>query len=86
MTASPPRRDVHRDDRRPDIGGLALGDKEARDDALVGTRQLDDRLRGLDLHDDLVDDDLVTGLDVPPDDVGLGQAFADVRELELLEI
>ncbi len=28
----------------------------------------------------------VARLDVPPDDVGLGQAFSDIRELELLEI
>jgi hypothetical protein len=78
--------DVHRDDRRPDVGGLALGHQQSRDRALIRAGQLDDCLRGLDLHDDLIDGDLVTGLDVPSDDVGLGQAFADIREPELLEI
>ncbi len=78
--------DVDRDDRRADIGGLPFGHEQVSDHALIRTRQLDDRLGGLDLHDDLVHGDLVTWLDVPPDDVGLGQAFSDVRELELLEI
>ena len=80
------RADVDGNDRRPDVGCLALGHQQVSDDACVRARQLDDRLGGLDLDDDLVNGDLVTRLDVPSDDVGLGQAFPDVRELELLEI
>ena len=51
--------------------------------ALVGEGQLDDRLRGLDLDDDLVDRDDVADLHVPGDDLGLGQALADVGQLWL---
>jgi hypothetical protein len=80
------RADLDRDDRRPDVGGLALGHEQPGDDALVWGRQLDDRLGRLDLHDDLVDCHLVTGLDMPLDDVRLGQALADVRKQELLQL
>ena len=54
--------------------------------ARVRARQLDDGLGRLDLDDDLVDLDRVAGLHVPLDDVRLGQALADVRKLELLEL
>ena len=84
-----PRRaaaDVDRDDRRADVCGGAFGHQQIGHGARVRARQLDHRFRRFDLDDDLVDDDLVAGVDVPPDDVGLGQAFSDIRELELLEI
>src|SRR5215470_4316788 len=40
-------------------------------------------LGSFDLHDDLVDADLVAWLHVPLDDLRFGQALADVGELEL---
>ena len=51
--------------------------------AVEGDRQLDGRLRGLDLAHDLAVGDGVAGLDVPLEDLGLGQPLADVRHLEL---
>jgi hypothetical protein len=38
--------------------------------------------RGLDLDEHLVHDDLVTGLDLPGHDLGLGEAFSDIRKSE----
>ena len=46
-------------------------------------RQLDQRLRGLDLDQHLVDRDGVAGLDLPRDDLGLGQTLAHIRQREL---
>src|SRR5690606_39396241 len=40
----------------------------------------------LDLDDGLVDLDRVARLDVPLDDLGLGQALSDVRQLEELRL
>jgi hypothetical protein len=75
--------DVDRDDRDADVDGLALLDEEGGDRAVPRAGQLHDGLRGLDVHDDLVDFDRVARLDVPRHDVGLGEAFPDVGELEL---
>ena len=47
-----------------------------------GDGQLDQRLGRLDLDDDVVDLDGVAGLDLPGDDLGLGQALADVGQAE----
>ena len=58
--------------------------EEGRDRARVGAGQLDDGLRRLDVHDDLVDRHRVTGLDMPGDNVGLGEALPHVGEPELL--
>ncbi|MBD2900810.1 hypothetical protein amrb99_98200 [Actinomadura sp. RB99] len=73
---------AHRDDRHPDVHGLALGDQQLGDHALERAGQLHDRLGRLDLHDRLVDLDGVAGLDVPLDDLRLGQSLADVGQLE----
>jgi hypothetical protein len=45
-------------------------------------RELDKRLRSLNLHEHLVYRDLVAGLDLPRHDLGLGEAFSHIRECE----
>ena len=72
-----------RDDRRADGDRLALGDEQAGDGAGVRRRQLDQRLGGLDLDDDVVDRDDVADLDLPGHDLGLGETLADVGQLVL---
>ena len=72
-----------RDDRRADGDRLALGHHQGEHRAGVRRRQLDQRLRGLDLDDDVVDRDDVADLDLPGHDLGLGEALADVGQLEL---
>ena len=54
-------------------------------DDLPGVRagELDDGLRGLDLDDHLIDVDLVSDLDLPRDQLRLGEAFAEVGKDEL---
>src|SRR6266700_6282316 len=84
--ANPGVADLYRDNRRAHVGGRALRHEQVLDHALVGARQLDDRLGGLDLHDDLVGADLVAWLHQPLDDVFFHQALADVGELELLQL
>jgi len=74
---------VHRDDRSADLDRLALLDEQCGNGAGERRRQLDERLRGLDLHEHLVDGYPVAGLDLPRDDLGLGQALADIRQREL---
>ena len=56
---------------------------ERLDDAGERRRQLHDRLRGLELDDRLVDRHLVAGLHEPRDDLGLGEALAEVGEDEV---
>ena len=72
-----------RDDRRADRDGLALGHHQPLHDAGERRRQLDQRLRGLDLDHDLVDGDGVALLDLPGHDLGLGETLAHVGQLEL---
>ena len=72
-----------RDDRRADRDHLALGHHQLEHGAGVRRRQLDQRLGGLDLDHDVVDLDDVADLDLPGHDLGLGQAFTDVGQLEL---
>jgi hypothetical protein len=72
-----------RDDRRTDGNGLALGHHQLRNDAGERRRQLDQRLGGLDLDQDLVDRDGVTLLDLPGHDLGLGETLTHVGQLEL---
>ena len=50
--------------------------------ALVGARQLDGRLRGLDVDERLVERDGVADRDLPRHDLGLGQPLADVGQRE----
>ena len=56
---------------------------ERLDDAGERRRQLHDRLGGLELDDGLVDRHLVAGRDEPRDDLGLGEALAEVGEDEV---
>jgi hypothetical protein len=72
----------HRDDRRTDVDGLTLRHEKLTNDAFERRRQLDERFRGLDLDDHLVDRHGVTRADLPGDDLGLGEALADVGEEE----
>ena len=69
-------RRLDRDDRRAHRHDRALGDEQLGHRAREGARQLDGRLRGLDLDDQLVDLDDVAGPHVPAQDLGLGQALA----------
>ena len=80
------RADLHGDDRRPYVGGRAFRHQQAGYNSRVRARKLDDGLGGLDLHDDLVDGHRVTRLDMPLDDLRLGQALADIRQLEFLQL
>jgi len=70
------------DDRGAHVDGLARGDEDALDDAGERRRQLDERLGRLDLDEHLVDRHGVAGGDLPLDDLGLGQALADVGQGE----
>ena len=64
----------------PTGDGLALGHQQRGHGAGVRRRQLDQRLGGLDLDDDVVDRDHVADLDLPGHDLGLGEALADVGQ------
>ncbi len=77
---------VNRDDRRPHVDGRPLLGQQLRDDPLVRAGELHHRLGRFDLHDHLVERHRVARLDVPGDDVRLGQALTDVREPELLHL
>jgi len=72
----------HGDDRGSDIHRLALLDEDRRDCPHERRRKFNEGLRGLDLDQHLVDGDRVARLDLPGDDLGLGEALADVREQE----
>ncbi len=48
-----------------------------------GDGQVDDRLRGLDLGDHLVELDAVAGRDLPGDDLRLGETLAEIGQTEL---
>ena len=74
---------VDHDDRGPDVDRGALLDQDLGDRAGPRDRQLDQGLGRLDLHDDVVDLDLVADLDLPGDDLGLDEALTGVREVEL---
>src|SRR5699024_154369 len=71
------------DDRCADLDGLALVDQQRVDGAGLRAGQLDERLRGLDLNEDLIDGHSVAGGDLPRDDIGFGQALTDVGKREL---
>ena len=78
-------RHLDRDDRHADLDRLALFGQQPGHRAVPRGRQLDHRLGGLHLHDDLAVLDPVARLDVPGHDVGFGQALARVGQLELLQ-
>ncbi len=61
------------------LAGLAV---QFRDAAVVGGGDVHDRLGGLDRDQRLVGGDLVARLDVPFDDLGFLQSFAQVGQLE----
>ena len=72
------------DDRRTDVHRVALGGEQLAHGARERRGQLDQRLRGLDLDEHVVDRDAVARADPPLDDLGLGEAFADIGEDERL--
>ena len=74
---------THPHDRRAHLDGLTLGNEQRLDGARERTRQLDQRLGGFDLDDHLIDGHGVADLDVPADNLGFGEALADVGEGEL---
>jgi hypothetical protein len=76
---------VDDDDRGADGHREALAYEQLADDAGERAGQLDDGLRGLDLDDRLVLGHRVARANQPPQDVGLGQTLADVRQFELLQ-
>ena len=67
---------------RTDVDRVALGGEQLADGAGERRRQLDERLRGLDLDEHVVDGDRVAGGDAPRHDLGLGETLADVGEEE----
>ncbi|CAM5267259.1 hypothetical protein STENM223S_11235 [Streptomyces tendae] len=75
--------DGHRDDRRTDVDRGALGEVQLAHHAVVGDGQFDGGLGRLDLAHHLPVGDRVTGLDVPLEDLGLGEALTHVGHLEL---
>ena len=58
-----------------EVAGVAV---QLHDRARVGARQLDGRLRRLDVDERLVQRDDVAHVDLPGDDLGLDETFADV--------
>ena len=56
---------------------------KADDPPGVRAGELDDGLRGFDLDDHLIDVDLVPDLDLPGDQLRLGETFAEVGKDEL---
>ena len=72
------------DEHRPDRDDLALGDEDPRDLPGRRRRDLDRRLVGLDLDERIVLGDLLALRDEPAGDLALGQALAEVGQLELV--
>ena len=68
----------------PDVHGVAAGELQVRDRPGPGAGDLDDGLVGLDVSEHLVLLDGVAGLDLPLDELALGDALPDVGEEELL--
>ena len=73
-----------RDEDRADGDDLALGHEDARHDARCGRRDLDGCLVRLDLHERVVLRHLLALGDEPPRNLAFREAFAEVRELELV--
>ena len=76
---------VDRDDRGADLHRVALCHQQRGDRAGIRHGQFDQGLGGLDLDEDVVDLDDVPDPDLPGDDLGLDQALARVREVEVLD-
>ena len=74
-----------RHERIADVDRLALPRVQFGDDARVRRRKLDEGLGGLHLGDDLVELDGIPFGDAPGDDVGFGQALAEVGQPELAQ-
>ena len=72
------------DQHGADRDDLALGDEDPRDGSASRRRDLDGRLVGRDLDERVVLGDLLALLDEPAGDLALGQALAEVRQLELV--
>ena len=72
------------DEHGADRDDLALGDEDPGDGAARRRRDLDRRLVGRDLDERRVLGDLLALLDEPAGDLALGQALAEVRQLELV--
>ena len=68
----------------PDRDDVALGNEDPRHDTRGRRRDLDRRLVGLDLDEWLVLRDLVPLGHEPTGDLALGQALAEIRQLELI--
>ena len=60
-----------------DVTDLAV---QGHDGSRVGARQFDDRLRGLDGDQGLIERDDVADGDLPVDDLRLDESFADVGQ------
>ena len=73
-----------RDEDRADGDDLALRHEDARHDARRGRRDLDGCLVRLDLHERVVLCHLLPLGDEPPRNLAFREAFAEVRELELV--
>ena len=65
-----------------DLDDLTFCSVQLRHHPGIGAGQFDQGLGGFDLDEDLVDRHGVTGFDLPGGDIGLGQSFADIRQVE----
>ena len=72
------------DEHRPDGDDVSFRDQDPRDLARRGRRDLDRRLVGLDLDERVVFGELLSLDDEPARDLALGQALAEVGQLELV--
>ncbi len=71
------------DQRRAHLHQIALGAEQPGDAAALRRWHLDDGLVGLDRHQRLVGDHVIALGDVPGDDLGLLEAFPEIRQEEL---
>ena len=65
------------------MNGIAGGTKQVSNHSGLGGGYFDDRLGGLYRNQNLVSFDLITFLNMPFDDLGLGQAFAQIGQFEI---
>ena len=73
---------VEIDERRADLDALARLGEQPRDPARLRRGHLDHRLLGLDRDERLIGDDMVAFRDMPGDDLGLLQPFAEIGQRE----
>src|SRR5262249_58672414 len=74
------------DQRCADLHEITLATEQASDTAALRRRHLDNGLVRLDRHERLVDDNVIALIHVPRDDLGLFQAFTEVRQVELAHV